>query len=387
MIQPTHNNKRILLHLSLVQGVTSATIFKVLMGLFHEHFPDRGHASWTEIVELMQSLDLRRVYDYSVHDFMHQCGATELSAKRLHEGLREDFLVDDELDLAYKHAVAIVSLFDNEYPALLKSIHAPPPILYTKGASLQSCDNGIGVVGSRKATVYAHNVIKGLVPPLIEHGWEIISGGAEGADTMAHQVALDYGGVTRAVLGSGLLKVYPLSNKKLFESITASNGTVVSPFSLTTGPEKGNFPARNRIIAGLSKGSLVVQAAAKSGALITAHHALEQGRVVFAVPGLISDELSAGCHALIKQGAKLVNSASDILEEFGEVNVAVEAVKKKSSCLPAVDPFLKYLETPVTLDELLEKTGLEVGDVQQRLFTFTLEGKIKQNFIGTWERV
>ena len=164
-----------------------------------------------------------------------------------------------------------------------------------------------------------------------------------------------------------------------------------------TPPDKGNFPARNRIISGLSLGCVVVQAAERSGALITAHCALDQGRVVFAVPGSISEELSAGCHGLIKEGAKLVNNLDDILEEFGEGSAfGAQTIRKADEMQTTIevahiqqshDPVIACLVRPASLDELLEKTGLSTASLQDRLFELQIEGKVRQNFAGTWEYV
>ena len=228
-------------------------------------------------------------------------------------------LLDEELALLEKHSITLLTPFDNNFPEDLKQIHHPPMVLYCKGAPIEPAAKRLAIVGSRKANDYAKQVIQSLVPSLVEHGWAIVSGGAEGADTMAHQAVLDAGGNTIAVLGAGLLTPpFPASNKQLFERMVAHGGTLVSPFSLRTPADRTTFPQRNRIISGLSLGSVVVQAAQRSGALITARFALEQGRQVFAVPGLVNDDLSYGSHHLIKQGAKLVSTVSDIFEEFGE---------------------------------------------------------------------
>jgi len=212
--------------------------------------------------------------------------------------------------------VGAVFILDKEYPALLKQIHLPPIILYCRGAKLSN--NNFSIVGSRKGSIYAENVCKHIIPKLIDQ-YTIISGGALGVDSMAHKEAIKSGGRTVAVLGSGFLQPYPRENIDLFRAIVDNGGTVISPFNLKMEPLKGNFPARNRIIAGMSVGTLVVQAAVKSGAHITAAFALEQGREVFAVPGSIFEEISLGCHSLIQQGAKLVSCPEDILEEINHV--------------------------------------------------------------------
>jgi DNA processing protein len=232
------------------------------------------------------------------------------------------------------------------------------------------------------------------VPRLVEQDWEIISGGAAGVDCMAHKETLDCGGKTIAVFGSGLLHAYPTENKSLFRSIVQNNGILVSPFPLNAQPSKWNFPARNRIISGLSQGCLVVQAAKKSGALITAQFGLDQGKQIFALPGLIDNELSAGCHKLIQQGAKLVTDVCDILEEFGEKIVIKEPPyakatggKEKPADKKPTDPILKHITTPISIDELSNKTSLDLSELQNKLFMLQIEGKIRQNIVGLWESI
>ncbi len=181
------------------------------------------------------------------------------------------------------------------------------------------------------------------------------------------------------------MEPYPWENRNLFREVVEKGGTLVSPFPLTLKPFPGNFPARNRIISGLSRGCIVIQAAKKSGALITARFALEQGRQVFAVPGSIFDNLSVGCHRLIAEGARLASSFEDILEEFGE------AVQKKSSdkvgTTENADPVLECLREALSIDELTLKLNMDVATLQDRLFELQLKGKAQQNFAGYWERV
>ena len=237
---------------------------------------------------------------------------------------------------------------------------------------------------------------------------------------MAHQATLDHGGKTIAVLGSGLLNVYPVSNKKLFESIVDRGGLVVSAFPLTMEGLPGNFPARNRIITGLSHGCLVVQAAQKSGALISAHYAMEQGREVFAVPGPFDNELSAGCNALIQNGAKLVMNSADILSEFGDRLVlpdrqkirdkaaqltlhtfvaaqktdiksddnkyalSAEALAKEEHCSEQQKQIIAACKQPTSFDDIIMRTQLTSELVQNELFNLQLDGVVAQDFTGMW---
>ena len=290
-------------------------------------------------------------------------------------------------------------------------------MLYLAGGYLSS-RKMIALVGSREPTSYAQKVIDYFVPALTHQGWSVVSGGARGVDTMVHRAALE-SGLTVAVIGSGLLQPYPSENKKLFDQLCHASGTMLSIFPLQAAPERWNFPARNRVIAGLSLATVVVQAAAKSGALITAHFALEQGRVVFAVPGSLFDQVSAGCHRLLKQGALLAESPEDLFEVIGsmvkrddhavsscenvpQVNKSLfdseqkiqdqaqekisldQNARNQTAQEKSEDLLLVHLEQELSVDELAFMTGQEVTAIQQRLFDLQLEGKIEQDFAGLW---
>ncbi|UCB57420.1 MAG: DNA-processing protein DprA [Candidatus Omnitrophota bacterium] len=211
--------------------------------------------------------------------------------------------------------IKTLSLNDKEYPANLRYIYSPPLALYVKGNILAEDSIALAIVGSRKASYYGLKNAESLGFKLASQGITIISGLARGIDTAAHRGALAAGGRTIAVLGSGLNIIYPRQNKGLAEEIS-KNGAVISEYAQDTPPLRQNFPRRNRIISGLSLGVVVVEAAKRSGALITADFALEQGREVFALPGKIDSFTSAGTHELIKDGAKLVESTEDIIEEL-----------------------------------------------------------------------
>ena len=204
---------------------------------------------------------------------------------------------------------------DKEYPASLKLISVPPLVLYVCGEILPQDCFSIAIVGSRLASLYGIKTAERLSRELSCRGWTIISGMARGIDTAAHKGALKSGGRTIAVLGCGLDIIYPSENKKLRNEIMLQ-GAIISEFPLGTPPEKFNFPIRNRIISGFSLGTIVVEAAKRSGALITANYALEQGKEIFAVPGHINSSTSQGTHQILKEGAKLVENADDILEEL-----------------------------------------------------------------------
>lgn len=361
--------EHIILHLSLIDGIGPATIQSIVSA-------KPSDCSWND------------VYTFSSHEWMNIFHVSARSAKKLVDGLADAKRLDQELHLIETHAIPWATMLDESYPSLLKHIHAPPPVLYWQGALLEEGEKRIGVVGSRRANRYGQQVINTLIPSLVAQNMIIVSGGAIGADSMAHQKALDVGGKTAVILGSGLLEPYPSSNKRLFELIVERGGTLISSFPLTTTAMPGNFPARNRIIAGVSHGCVVVQAARKSGARITAQFALEEGREVFAVPGPINDTLSHGCHALIQEGAKLVNDADDILCEFGYRTQKDESslMHKQEAELPddVRGAIIVACAQPCSIDDLMHHTKLPLSELQELLFDLQLAGSIQQDFTGMW---
>ncbi len=223
--------------------------------------------------------------------------------------------IERELELINKYGCQVLTLYDDAYPQLLKEIDSPPLVLYIKGELTSEDALSIALVGSRNAKDYGRKVSYRLSYQLAQRGLTVISGLAKGIDTSAHRGALEAGGRTIAVMGNGLSVIYPASNRDLVKKIEAS-GALVSEFPVGVKPKPGNFPRRNRIISGLTLGTVVVEASNRSGALITARLAGEQGREVFAVPGEIFSELSAGTHRLINNGAKLINNVDDLLNEL-----------------------------------------------------------------------
>ena len=228
---------------------------------------------------------------------------------------RDATAVEEEIGQAEKRGIRIVTLVDPEYPVLLRQIDDPPFALYVRGKLPVDTARAIGIVGTRRGTQYGKLVAARLASQLALKGIVVVSGLAAGIDAAAHQGTLDVGGHTVAVLGSGADVCYPKSNQILFDRV-AVEGTTLSEYPLGTRPAKWTFPQRNRILAGLCRGVVVVQAPERSGSLITARLALEQGREVFAVPGNITTATSAGTNGLIRQGAKIVESIDDVLEEF-----------------------------------------------------------------------
>jgi len=271
-----------------------------------------------------------------------------------------------------------VSWGEEAYPAMLRHIPNPPYILYYRGQIECLAGFAIAIIGSRLASYYGRNTARKLGRELAMQDIVVVSGLARGIDSEAHRGALETGR-TVAVLGCGLDVVYPPENDKLYSDI-AANGAVISEFPRHTGPEPGNFPMRNRIISGLCRGVVVVEAQEKSGALITADFALEQGRDVFAVPGPINSKTSVGTNNLIKQGAKLVSSLADIIEEY---EVLAGPVSKEPQ--QAILSFLSGEESqimeiiandPGHFDSLLERTGFNIGQLSTLLLQLELRGII-----------
>ncbi len=295
--------------------------------------------------------------------------------------------VKKELDLVQNKHYEIVTFSDSDYPVLLREIPDPPPFLYVRGR-LDNRSSNISVVGSRNASAYGISTTIRLCSHLASLKMTIISGMAKGIDTAAHEGALLGKGTTIAVLGSGLEKIYPQENRKLFHQIT-EQGAVISEFPLLTDPEAHNFPQRNRIISGMSLGTVIVEASKNSGSLITARLAAEQGREVFAVPGSIHSFKSMGTHGLIKQGAKLVEHAQDIIEELTariENQTAVDWDKPNipNQSLPVLSPeetkVYQVLEPyPVHIDELIHKVSIDPGRLLSVLLELELKGLVHQS--------
>lgn len=290
-----------------------------------------------------------------------------------------------ELSLAEKYGLRIITIDSPDYPRNLKNIPGAPIVLYVKGELREEDKLSIAVVGSRRASLYGLRCAEKFAAQLSGYGFTIVSGMARGVDTYAHRGALRRMGRTIAVIGSGFCEVYPPENEKLCAEI-AENGAVVSEFPLHTLPLRQNFPRRNRVISGLSLGVLVVEAARNSGALITADFALEQGREVFALPGKVDSGNSFGPNELIKQGAKTVTSAEDIIEEFSlNISEQVEAERPKkiiprSMPLSAEEKLLceMILVEPMHLDEIAQKSGLNISAISSALLKLELKKIIRQ---------
>ena len=284
-----------------------------------------------------------------------------------------------ESEAVARHGVKVVDFLATEYPKVLLEISDPPPFLYVLG-ELHGVEDAVAIVGSRRASTYGLVTTERLAGELALHGVTVVSGMARGVDTAAHRGALKAGGRSIGVLGCGIDVMYPPENQRLFKEM-AEKGALVSEFPMGTTPLAENFPRRNRIISGISRGVLVVEAVQNSGSLITARYALDQGREVFAIPGNINSSGSRGTNQLIKQGAKLVEGGEDILEELPQRSkVAAHADPPPGFSLTPQEAGIYTLvaESPLHIDDIIVKSELTVGDVSAILLRLELKGAIMQ---------
>ncbi|MGE5630649.1 MAG: DNA-processing protein DprA [Caulobacteraceae bacterium] len=343
--------------------------------------PGIGSKRLMELVNYFGSAE--NVFECSRDDLIKSglLGEKAISAVILGKSLEN---IDYYLKSVKENNVKVYTIHDSEYPDNLKLIHDPPPIIYVKGELKKEDNFAIGIVGSRKASDYGLKAAGRIAARLAELGITIVSGMALGIDSAAHNGALQGRGRTIAVLGCGLKNVYPKSNTWLSRDIV-KNGALISEYPLDTEAMAQYFPARNRIISGLSLGVIVVEAGEKSGSLITADFALEQGREVFAVPGNISSPNSKGTNALIQNGAKLVSSIEDILEELN-LNIIYNEKKNINNNEEMKDigkeekAVLDSLKTTGrNIDEIIRATGLTAGKVMSAITKLELKELIQQN--------
>jgi DNA processing protein len=342
----------------------------ILLGRALERFGDPGRIAYHVPVRHLESL----------RGIGAQVAAGIAEARRT---LRRR--AERELRGVEKLGLRLIVRGDADYPPALLEIPDPPILLYVKGCLHEGAVR-IAVVGARGATLYGKRVAVGLGADLASREIEVVSGGARGIDTCAHKGALEVGGRTVAVLGSGFRRPYPQQNTELFERI-AESGALISEFPLDTDPRPDNFPRRNRVISGLSVAVVVVEAARRSGSLVTAGHALEQGREVLAIPGPVSSGRSTGTNWLIQQGAKLVQNVEDVLEELSPmVRTSVrppdrsgdEAGPETAGLLPDEQTLLEMLDPvePQQLDELADRAPFSFARLQAALFGLELRGVI-----------
>ena len=348
-----------------------------------------GPVRFAKLYQHFSSLEEAWNSDLKKTDMMNLLNIREEAMDKI-EQQKKQIDPHEELDLLQKWNIKAITIKEEGYPVPLKEIYSPPPVIYYQGnfVNIMKEAKGLAMVGSRKATYYGRKVALDMAGEIAQSGYIVISGLARGIDTCAHLGALEAEGLTVAVLGCGLDRIYPSENTNLARRI-AEKGAIITEFPLFTRPEKNNFPRRNRIISGLSLGTIVVEATKKSGALITADYALEQGREVFSVPGSIHSFLSIGCHNLIKQGAKLVNNYHDILEElqqennlFSVIADRVEDNERSNVTIELTDyekKLLKYISIePLHIDEITELTALPFTRVSEALLSLELKNLIRE---------
>lgn len=338
-----------------------------------QHVPYIGPRRLRRLIETFGSLstawcanssDLGRVLD-------ERSRSSLVSFRTNYEPAREyDRITSDGID--------VITLADAGYPALLREIPSPPPVLYIRGQLIETDRESVGVIGTRRVSPYGREMAKVIAAGLVEAGVTVVSGLARGVDGVAHDAALQSGGRTIAVLGSGLNRVYPYEHRKLAERI-AAQGAVVSELAPDRKPDAPNFPARNRIISGLSLGIVVIEAPERSGALITVDFAADQGREVFAVPGNVVSPGSAGCLQVIRDGARMVRSAADILDDLHiRHDVSVDAVQSE---LPLDETARRLLAVltgdPQHIDDIAERAGMAGPEVSAQLLTLELQDLVR----------
>ena len=315
-------------------------------------------------------------------------GASELYGTGIEENIiekiiagRKNIFPDQEFEKLEKENIKIMTIGDDLYPALLKETHGAPVVLYFKG-EIRKDNLAVAIVGPRKVSIYGQQVASQFAGELSKTGLTIISGMALGVDSIAHTECIKLKNRTVAVLGGGIdtASIYPSSNRQMAESIISGGGTVISEYPIGTPPLKQHFPARNRIISGLSLGTLVVEASERSGALITARFALEQNREVFAIPGSIFSKNSEGTNSLIKLGAKLTSNPEDILEELGLEFTA--EIKKTREIVPDNAEEKLILENlspdgPIQIDKLAKTVAMNTSALSSLLTLMEIKGKVK----------
>jgi DNA processing protein len=357
------------------------------------HADEVGPVTFGKLLKRFGSVDA--ALGASVSGLMKVEGIGATTGERI-AASRDKFDSCAELELAAKLGVWIVHMEDPRYPPALRQIYDPPPVLYVKG-TLDRADNlAIGIVGCRRCSLYGQEQSSRLAHLLAAAGFTIVSGMARGIDTAAHTGALAAEGRTLAVQGCGLSRVFPPENAKLFELISAS-GACISELPLRAEPLAENFPPRNRIIAGLSLGTIIVEAGLRSGALITAQAALESNREVMAVPGKVDSPLSQGPHRLIKEGAKLIETVEDVMEALGYIGDQLKdhtALTAKETADKVETPLLETAKfnlkghektiydalgkEPLHIDQLIADTSLPAGAVNAGVVSLRLKGLIKQ---------
>ncbi|MBN2105072.1 DNA-processing protein DprA [bacterium] len=322
----------------------------------------------------------QNVMKADIHELREVGLVDEKTANSIRQGMNADY-AEKQLESAEKLGVDFCSIWDEKYPELLKKIHDPPVLLFTKGNGNFCVERSIAVVGTRAPSAYGRRMSELLASNLVQHQITVVSGLARGIDTAAHSGVLKSGGKTIAVLGCGINVVYPPENIKLYDRIQ-EEGLLVSEFPLDEQPLAGHFPRRNRIISGLSLGTVVIEAGERSGALITAYMALEQGREVFALPGHVGQKLSRGPHRLIKEGAKLIECVEDIIDEIPSLKSEVQE-KRRNHIVNNLSVIEKKIwqalsDEPKHIDAVSAELELSTSELLAYLLSMELKNYIRQ---------
>ncbi|HWP81576.1 MAG TPA: DNA-processing protein DprA [Bacteroidota bacterium] len=327
--------------------------------------------------------DPAEVFKASPHDLIKVPGIDKKIASSIAHHESGERFADDQLKRVNKHGARIITVWDKEYPELLKKIYDPPPILYVFGAFTKADASSVAIVGTRRPSTYGENVAELFSKELAKLGITTVSGLARGIDTVVHSATLRSGGRTIAVIGSGLDIPYPSENKKLMERI-AEEGVVVSEFPMGSKPDAPNFPRRNRIISGLSLATIVVESHVDGGAMITATTALDQNRAVFAIPGNITEPRSVGPHTLIRDGrAALAVSVQDVLEEIRQHLPPKLRQPRQQEARVELNLFEQCLydlitTEPIHIDLLTERSEMTTSDALVNLLSLEFKGLVRQ---------
>ena len=356
----------------------------------HEHYPwlalahifPNKAALCRSLIEKFSSPE--KVFTSSFEDLCSVDSVTPAMAWEIKSFRHPSADVEDDIKRVNDAGIKLIHFNHPDYPERLKYIHDPPLYFYMNGSMTPEDNNALAIVGTRRPTPYGRKVTEMLSAELSSAGFTIVSGMARGIDSTAHRTALKTGGRSIAVLGCGADIAYPRENKDLMHELT-QNGAVISEFPIGTWPDKKNFPQRNRIISGISVGVIVVEAAEKSGSLITARFAMEHGREIFAVPGNINSPLSKGTNNLIQQGAKAVTNVNDILEEFEQLltlrpkhGINSMPVEPDSMSDEEKNIYKRLTLEPKHIDQVITECGIETRRVIQLLLNLELNGLIEQ---------
>lgn len=358
-----------LLMLTCITGIGSNRLRQII-----SHFKNAYDVFYSSPSELMQINGISKKLAHKIANFRN---TSEIKKAELY--------ANNQLSKLNKLGGRIITYWDDDYPELLKKIFDPPAFIFTLGKFEKADRYSIAIVGTRNPTRYGISMAEKFTSELVKLGITVVSGLARGIDTIVHSTALKNNGRTLAVIGSGIDVIYPPENKNLFKRI-AESGVIISEYEMGTKPDAVNFPKRNRIISGISLGTLIVETGVDGGAMITAQTAFDQNREVFAIPGLITENRSAGCNKLIKDNrAKLTTSVEDIIDELGNKLKAVMKPNTKIQAKP--EPELTLFERkifdllndePTHIDFIAEKSNLSVSDVLVNLLNLEFKGVVKQ---------